>query len=232
MKLPDNVRDLLELRQKTGVFADRREAGRMLAGLLAGEDLAAPLLLAIPAGGVPVAVAAARLLGWPLAPAVVSKIVLPWNNEAGFGAVAWDGSLLLNRELLPKLGLSEEEIAAGVAATRRKVADRVARLTGSAGFPVLAGRTAVLVDDGLASGFTMLAAVAALRQAGAEKTVVAVPTAHLDAVRLVAVQVDLVCCVNLRSGFSFAVAAAYRQWADVAEGEVERLLQTLPGQAP
>ncbi len=225
MKLPENIRDLPELRQKTGVFDDRVEAGRILAELLADQELAAPLLLAIPAGGVPVAAAMASSLGWPLAAAVVSKVVLPWNSEAGYGAVAWDGSLLLNQELLPKLGLSEGEIAAGIAATRSKVAGRVARLTGAGGFPEVAGRTAVLVDDGLASGFTMLAAVAALRRAGAGKTVVAVPTAHLEAVRLVAARVDLLCCANLRSSYPFAVAAAYRQWADVAEREAERLLR-------
>ena len=173
------------------------------------------------------AAAAAESLGWPLAAAVVSKVVLPWNSEAGYGAVAWDGSLLLNRELLPKLGLSEREVAAGIAATREKVAGRVARLTGAGGFPTVTARTAILVDDGLASGFTMLAAIAALRQAGAGRTVVAVPTAHLDAARLVAERVDLLCCANLRSGFSFAVAAAYRHWNDVAEAEAERLLRQL-----
>jgi putative phosphoribosyl transferase len=225
MKLPDNVRDLPDLRGKTGVFADRRSAGRVLANLLAAQELAAPLLLAIPAGGVPVAAAAAESLGWPLAAAVVSKVVLPWNSEAGYGAVAWDGSLLLNRELLPKLGLSEREVAEGIAATREKVAGRVARLTGAGGFPAVTARTAILVDDGLASGFTMLAAIGALRQAGAGRTVVAVPTAHLDAARLVAARVDLLCCANLRSGFSFAVAAAYRHWDDVAEAEAERLLR-------
>ncbi len=139
MKIPDNVRDLPELRGKTGVFADRTEAGEILAGLLAAQDLDDPLLLAIPAGGVPVAAAVAESLGWPLAAAVVSKVVLPWNSEAGYGAVAWDGSLLLNRELLPKLGLSEREVAAGIAATREKVAGRVARLTGAGGFPAAGG---------------------------------------------------------------------------------------------
>jgi putative phosphoribosyl transferase len=225
MKLPENIRDLPELRQKNGVFADRAEAGLILAELLAGEELSGPLLLAIPAGGVPVAAAAAERLGWPLSAAVVSKIVLPWNSEAGYGAVAWDGSLLLNHELLPRLGLSERAIAEGIADTRKKVAGRVARLTGTGGFPEVAGRTVVLVDDGLASGFTMLAAVAALRQAGAGKTVVAVPTAHLEAVRLVAARVDLLCCANLRSGYPFAVAAAYRRWADVTEREAEQLLR-------
>jgi predicted phosphoribosyltransferase len=197
----------------------------VLAQLLAGEDLPDPLLLAIPAGGAPVASAVAQQLGWPLSAAVVSKIVLPWNSEAGYGAVAWDGSVLLNRELLAHLNLGEAAVAAGIAATRQKVAGRVARLLGAAGLPELAGRSAILVDDGLASGFTLLAAVAALKRTAPFRTAVAVPTGHLDALRRVAAQVDLVCCANLRSGYPFAVAAAYRKWSDVGETEAARLLR-------
>ena len=225
MKLPDNIRDLPQLRERTGIFADRAEAGRVLGELLAAQGLAEPLLLAIPAGGVPVAAAIAAEQGWPLRAAVVSKVVLPWNSEAGYGAVAWDGRVLLNRELLPRLGLSEGEIEAGIAATREKVARRVRELGGEGEWPGLSGRAAVLVDDGLASGFTMLAAVAALRQAGAGQVVVAVPTAHLEAAQRLAQEVDLLCCANLRSGLSFAVAAAYRAWSDVTEAEALRLLR-------
>lgn len=224
MKLPGNVHDLPELRQRTGVFVDRREAGERLGELLAARGLVKPLLLAIPAGGVPVAVALAQQQGWPLRAAVVSKVLLPWNSEAGYGAVAWDGRVLLNQELLPRLGLSEAEIEAGVTATREKVARRVRELGGAGEWPGLAGRSAVLVDDGLASGFTMLAAVAALRRAGAGEVVVAVPTAHLEAVQRLAQEVDLLCCANLRGGFSFAVAAAYQVWSDVSEEEAQRLL--------
>ncbi|AMV71703.1 phosphoribosyltransferase [Desulfuromonas carbonis] len=224
MKLPGNLRDLPELRQRTGVFTDRRQAGERLGELLAAQGLVEPLLLAIPAGGVPVAAAIAGRQGWPLRAAVVSKVLLPWDSEAGYGAVAWDGEVLLNQELLPRLGLAEAEIAAGVAATREKVARRLRELGGAREWPELAGRAAVLVDDGLASGFTLLAAVAALRRAGAGQLVVAVPTAHFDAVQRVAQEVDLLCCANLRGGFFFAVAAAYRAWSDVSEAEAQRLL--------
>lgn len=225
MKLPENLRDLPALRQQTGVFADRREAGERLGELLADQQPVEPLLLAIPAGGVPVAAAMAQQQGWPLRAAVVSKVLLPWNSEAGYGAVAWDGRVLLNQELLPRLGLADTEIEAGVAATRAKVTRRVRELGGAGEWPELAGRAAVLVDDGLASGFTMLAAVAALRRAGAGQVVVAVPTAHLEAAQRVAREVELLCCANLRGGLSFAVAAAYRAWSDVAEEEARRLLR-------
>jgi predicted phosphoribosyltransferase len=89
----------------------------------------------------------------------------------------------------------------------------------------------IVVDDGLASGFTMRVAVAALRKAGAERLVVAVPTGHLEAVRQVAEGVETVCCANIRGGWSFAVAAAYRRWSDVPEREAARLLSRFPREA-
>jgi len=224
LQLPENLHQLPDLAGRTGVFVDRADAGRILAKLLGGQGLVDPLLLAVPAGGVPVAVAAAEALGWPLAVAVVSKILLPWNTEAGYGAVAWDGTLQLDRKLLPRLGLSDEQVRAGVAATREKVAARVRGLMDEAVFPDLAGRSAVLVDDGLASGVTLLTAVAALKKAAPDRILVAVPTGHVKAVRLVAAEADAVLCANLRSRYPFAVAAAYRHWTDVSEQEARRLL--------
>ena len=223
-RLPKNLSQDPELAGRIGIFADRADAGRVLAELLVGEDLPSPLLLALPAGGVPVAAAAAARLGWPLTAAVVSKILLPWNTEAGYGAVAWDGSVQLNRELLKRLGLEQAEIAAGIDATRQKVAARTKQLMADGMLPDLTSRSAILVDDGLASGLTMLTAVAAVGNAGAKRIVVAVPTGHIEAVRLVAGDVDLVVCANLRSRYPFAVAAAYRHWQDVTEQEARSLL--------
>lgn len=221
---PENLFQLPELAGRTGVFADRVDAGLALAKLLAGQNLLEPLLLAVPAGGVPVAAAAAEQLCWPLAAAVVSKILLPWDTEAGYGAVAWDGTLRFNEELLPRLGLSDEQVAAGVDSTRNKVAARVKWLQGEQVLPNLAGRSAILVDDGLASGVTLLTAVAALKKTAPDRILVAVPTGHLTAVRLLAAEVEAVLCANLRSRYPFAVAAAYRHWTDVSEDEARRLL--------
>jgi predicted phosphoribosyltransferase len=223
--LPRNLRFLPEYLDKTGIFQDRAAAGVVLAGLLEAQNLPAPLLLGIPAGGVPVAVVLSRTLGWPVRVAVVSKALLPWTTEAGFGAVAWDGTVRLNQELLSRLGLTAEEQEAGLAATRAKVARRVQAFGPVGILPELTGRAAVLVDDGLASGFTMLTAAVALRKTSAASIVVAVPTAHAEAVRLLADEVDLICCANLRGGYPFAVAAAYRNWRDVTEAEALRWLR-------
>jgi len=218
--MPAVVHDHPELRERTGVFADRHDAGLQLAALLQKLDLPKPLLLAIPAGGVPVAVAVAGQLGWPLDVAVVSKIVLPWNSEVGYGAVAFDGSWRLNDELVRVAALDLEAVEQGIAATRAKVERRVALLRGRRAFPDLTGHQVIVVDDGLASGFTLLVAVQALRLAGAAQIIVAVPTAHARSLQRVATEVETICCANLRSGSPYAVASAYRSWYDLSEDEV------------
>jgi putative phosphoribosyl transferase len=158
---------------------------------------------------------------------VVSKITLPWNTEAGYGAVAFDGTMRLNEGLLPRLGLLEEQIQQGIEQTTQKVLRRVKRFRGDRPFPDLAECWAILVDDGLASGFTMLVAVGALRNAGARHLCVAVPTGHGSALPRMAQEVEALYCANIRGDFSFAVADAYEAWSDVAEEEAIALYKRL-----
>lgn len=220
--------DLPELRNRVGVFRDRTCAGEVLASLLEQHSETNATVLAIPAGGVPVGLEIAKRLRLPLDLMVVSKITLPWNTETGYGAVAFDGSVELNEPLLRTLGLTDAQIQDGIARTRVKVTRRVARLRGDRPFPDLAGLTAMLVDDGLASGFTMWAAVGAARRAGSRRVVVTVPTGHDRAVRWLAEQADVVYCANIRTGLSFAVADAYEQWSDIGDEELSQLLGAAP----
>ena len=213
-----------ELRDRVGVFRDRSHAGQVLAGMLAGFRAGDAALLAIPAGGLPVAAAIAPALELPLDVAVVSKITLPWNTEVGYGAVAFDGTVRINRDLSRRLALGEEEIGRGIAATLAKVRRRVAELGGADCAPDLSRRTAILVDDGLASGFTMRTAVEAVRKAGAIRVVVAVPTGSLHSVEDLAREADDLYCANVRGGWSFAVADAYQRWTDVSEREAREIL--------
>ncbi|MGM0385836.1 MAG: phosphoribosyltransferase, partial [Actinomycetota bacterium] len=157
--------------------------------------------------------------------AVVSKVTPPANTEAGYGAVAFDGSVRINRDAVRWFGLSPSDVAAGVSATRAKVARRVAAFRGERPAPDYMGRTVVLVDDGLASGFTMLVAVESVRRLGAEQVVVAVPTASEHRIGAVAASADAVYCANLRGGARFAVADAYRRWSDVDEAEAVAMFQ-------
>jgi predicted phosphoribosyltransferase len=219
------VFDLERLRNAHQVFRNRAHAGKELAAMLERYRGGNAMVFAIPAGGVPVAAVMARALTLPLDVAVVSKITLPWNTESGYGAVAFDGTVGLNEDMVRSTGLAPDEVEAGVAATREKVERRVRRLRGDRPFPDLAACTVIVVDDGLASGFTMHTAIAALRKHGARQIVVAVPTGHAAAVARLADEVEAVYCANVRGGLSFAVADAYEQWSDVDEDEALRLLE-------
>lgn len=220
----ENVFECPELRGRTRVFRDRAHAGDSLAPLLEPLQSCHPVLFAVPAGGVPVAVALARRLGFRLDVAPVSKITLPFNTEVGYGAVAFDGTVRLNAELVRQVGLSRREIQRGIRETRAKVQRRAARLRGTRRLVVAPDTTAILVDDGLASGFTMLTAAEALRNCGARSVMVAVPTGHSHSIARLAPHVDKIFCANVRSGMTFAVADAYQEWYDVSDEEAERLL--------
>ncbi len=221
----ENIYQIEELHEKTRIFADRAEGGVRLGELLGELELERPLVLAIPAGGVPVAIALADLLHASLDVAVVSKITLPWDSEAGYGAVAFDGSYQLNHSLIARAGLSAEQVETGIRATRTKVERRLMLFGRQSPLPQLSGRDLILVDDGLASGFTLQVAVAALRRAGAERLLVAVPTGHTAAAERLASEVEALYCANLRSGWSYSVAAAYRSWYDLSETEARLLLE-------
>lgn len=208
--------DLPQFRNCVGVFGDRRDAGEVLSRMLAAYRKSSAIVLAIPAGGVPVAAVLARRLELPLDVAVVSKITPPWDPEVGYGAVAFDGTVRINEMLVPRLGLLGKDVERGIEATREKVARRVKAFRGERPGPELA-RTVILVDDGLASGVTMQVAVEAMRNAQAREIIIAVPTGHESSVQDVASTVDAVYCANLRAGLQFAVAAAYQRWSDVDE---------------
>lgn len=218
------IRDLPELRDRAPVFADRAAAGRALARLLDGYRASGAEVLAIPAGGVPVAAEIAVLLGLSLDVAPVSKMLLPWTTESGFGAVAFDGSVWMDPDDVRRFGLSEADIERAAAQARAKVERRLARLRGGRPTYALNGRTAIVVDDGIAAGSTMRAAVNALRKLELSRIVIAVPTGSARSIERLAAIADEVCCANLRRGPSFAVADAYERWYDLSEDDVAAIL--------
>ena len=222
-----NNQELARLRGLAGVFRDRAHAGQLLATMLAAYRDTDTLLLAIPAGGVPVAAEIARRLRLPLDVAVVSKLTPPWNTETGYGAVAFDGTVHVNEEYVAHFGLSDRDIRAGVRRAKAKVQRRLKRFRGDAPFPGLRDRPVIVVDDGLASGATLRVALSALRRQGTDRLIVAVPTGHSQSLDLIASEIEALYCANIRSGFSFAVADAYAQWYDVSEDEVADVLDGL-----
>jgi len=219
-----NIYSLPRLRECQSVFLDRIHAGRCITDMIEDSDA---VVLGIPAGGIPVAAVVARALGLSLDVAVVSKITLPWDTEAGYGAVAFDGSLLLNEALIVRSGLSQNQVQAGIDKTRIKVAERARRLRGGKPMTDLSEKTVIVVDDGLASGYTMRVAVEALTRCNVGEIIVAVPTGHASAVEEIARQVHTLYCPNIRSGPRFAVADAYEKWTDVSDSDAETILKTV-----
>jgi predicted phosphoribosyltransferase len=223
------ILDIPRLREQKYVFRDRHDAGRQLGSFLRTlPAIRDPLVLAIPAGGVPVGREVAMALGGPLSLAVVRKIRIPGSTESGFGAVTWDGQVLINEPLRAALGLTGQEVERAVAETRENVAERVVRFTGGRTLPEMEGKTVILTDDGLASGFTMLAAVKSIRLHDPARILVAVPTASASSATMLAGQVDQLICLNIRSGRTYAVAEAYEDWYDLDDGEVLKEMAGMP----
>jgi len=220
------VLDEPSLRNRVRVFRDRFHAGEVLAEKLEALGYAEDAyVLVIPAGGVQVASVVANRLGLPLDLVVTRKLHVPWNPEAGFGAVSWDGLMFLNERLVAALGLTEEVIRLCVEEERAAIERRLRKFSGDRPFPDLVGKTAIVVDDGLASGFSMMTTLRALKKREPKELVVAVPTAPRSAIELVIPYADLILCLNIRTGPYFAVADAYEVWYDLEDEDVVELLE-------
>ncbi len=205
------------------VFADRHDAGRRLAALLAGLRDEHPVVYGIPRGGVPVAAEVASALDAPLDVVVARKIGAPHNPEFAIGAVAEDGVSVLSTRAVEALGLAPEHVQALLARAQRELAERARRYHASRPPVPPAGRTAVLVDDGLATGRSALAAARSLRARGAARVVLAVPVAAPASVRALRREADEVVCVEAPQDM-WAVGYWYDEFAPTAEEEVEGLL--------
>ncbi|MBI5042850.1 MAG: phosphoribosyltransferase [Nitrospirae bacterium] len=221
-KLIENTK----LRDKQYVFEDRIEAGRLLVKWLKNYKGSDGIVLAIPSGGVPVAAEAAKALRLPMDLLIVRKIQIPYNPEAGFGAIGPEEEIILNKELLTGLNLTEEEIKIQIEKARDIIKKRNQLFREGQPFPSLKDKIVIAVDDGLASGYTMLAAIRFIRKKSPKKIVIAVPTASKRTAELVLSETDELICLNVRSGFPFAVADAYENWYDLTDEEVISIIRT------
>ncbi|MFL5827873.1 MAG: phosphoribosyltransferase [Thermoleophilaceae bacterium] len=213
-------------------FRDRREAGRLLAARLrqyAGRDDV--IVLGLPRGGVPVAYEVARELDVPLDVFLVRKLGVPGQEELALGAIASGGTVVLNRGLVEALGLTAEDIAAIVHRERRELERRERAYRGDRPPPDLSGRVVILVDDGLATGSSMWAAVHAVREEGPARVVVAVPVADPDVCDRLDAQADEAVCLFTPRPMR-AVGSWYEDFAQTSDEEVRELLEGARRPAP
>lgn len=206
-------------------YRDREDAGKILSLRLLDYKGSHPIVLAIPNGGVPVAAVISSEIGAELYLILIRKLQIPDNPEAGFGALTSDGFLLLNEQLVDRLLITEGDILKQKENAHNSILKRKEIFGKWAKPPTLKNRTVVIVDDGLASGFTMEAAVRSARDKGAESIIIAVPTSSMSAYRRLEALVDKIICPDLSRLPFFAVANAYLNWYDMDEEEVLNLLE-------
>jgi putative phosphoribosyl transferase len=207
------------------VFRDRHEAGRLLAERLAAyTDRSDVVILALPRGGVPVAFEIAAVLHVPLDVMVVRKLGVPGHEELAMGAIASGGVQVVNQEVVRHLGLSQAVLESVAATEYQELTRRERAYRGSHGAAIVEGRTVILVDDGLATGSTMRAAVAALRRRGPTRIVIAVPTAAPETCEELKTEVDEIVCATTPTPF-YGVGQWYDDFSQTTDEEVRDLLE-------
>jgi len=209
----------------TKLFYDRADAGRYLAaelGSYAGRDDV--VVLALPRGGVPVAYEVARALNAPMDVFLVRKLGVPGDEEFAMGAIASCGPPQMNQWVVDALQLSASTVQAIVDRERQELLRRESVYRGARPFAEVHGKTVIVVDDGIATGFTMRAAIVALREQQAARIVVAVPVAPATACHELRLEADEVVCVVEPGGF-LSIGQWYRDFAQVNDEQVLALLE-------
>jgi len=201
------------------VFQDRRDAGRQLAARLVSYAARDPIVMAMPRGGVPVAVEIAKALGAPLDVICVRKLGVPWQPELGLGAIAEGGIRVLNEALIHDAGVRPADVEQVTVEETAELTRRVGRYRGERPPIAVAGATVILVDDGLATGYTARAAIEALRVVGAIRVILAVPVAPRESATALEGVADEVVVLETPGSF-IGVGQAYRDFAPTTDQEV------------
>jgi putative phosphoribosyl transferase len=207
------------------------DAGEQLADALTSLALSRPVVLALPRGGVPVGAEVARVLGAPLDVVLVRKLGVPSQPELAMGAIGENGVRVLNPEVIHGVGISEAQIARVEARERAELERRARQYRGERGPASVIDRTAIIVDDGLATGSTARAAIEVVRALGAERVVLAVPVAPPDTVAALERVADAVVAVVTPTPM-WAIGAWYDDFSQTSDDEVMRLLDVSGGTTP
>ena len=205
-------------------FASREDAGRQLAEKLVTFSLPNhPLLLALPRGGVPVAAEVAARLGLPMDVLVVRKLGVPGHEEYAMGAIAGGGVLVLDHRVVANLGLGLDEVERVIQREKRELERRERMFRDDRPPPAVSGRTVIVVDDGIATGSTVSAAIQLLRHQKADRIIVAAPVSARDSARRLRAEADAVLTLIEPADFR-AVGQWYEDFSETTDEEVRRLL--------
>lgn len=206
------------------MYRDRYHAGQTLAEQLAGRRIIDPLLLAIPRGGVVVAVPIAERLGVGIQVLVTRKVGHPGNAEVAIGACMPDGSAIADKQLLSRLNITEAQFQVMAAKEYEEIGRRLFAYTGSVRPLQVEGRTVIIIDDGIATGYTVRAAILWLQKLKPDSIIVAVPVAPADVVEELRQQVEVICPI-LADRF-MAVGMYYQNFVQTSDDEVVEMLRT------
>lgn len=217
-----NKRSILNFMEK---YRNRQEAGKMLAQALNyyanQKDV---LVLGLPRGGVPVAFEIAQALHAPLDVFIVRKLGVPGHEELAMGAIAMDGAQVFNEEIIRELAIPQAAISRVIASEEEELKRRELSYRGNRPFPTIKDKTIILVDDGIATGATMRAAIKALRQLKPVRIIVAVPVAEIGMCETMQSLVDQFIC-PMRPSYFYAVGAWYEDFSQTTDEEVYTLLK-------
>ncbi len=210
------------------LFKDRISAGEELAKLLEKYRGADVIVLGIPRGGVPIGYPIAKALNAPLDVIIPRKLPIPWSPEVGFGAITSTGDVILNPGIADELRMSDDEIKKIAATVYKEIRRRLKTYRGNKPMPSLREKTVIITDDGLATGYTMIAAIQSVRKQGPKKVIAAVPVSPGDAAEKVRKYADELVTLWEKPTFSFAVASFYFDFHDMRDEEVTELLKEFP----
>lgn len=207
------------------LFRDRGEAGRLLATEVVDYDFPNPIVVALPRGGVPLAYEIAKMLQAPLRVLITRKLGSPQNPELGVGAISEESVVVLNDHLLQALHVTDSQLQPIMTKERQELERRKFAYRDKEALPSFADKTVILVDDGIATGYTMLAAVEAAQNKDAQAIVIAVPVSAEDTAQQLEREVDVFICLHLARDLE-AIAQYYEMFDQVSDAQVVELLKT------
>jgi len=206
------------------MFANRQHAGELLAEKMLDYQGGNILILAVPRGGITVAEPVWQAIGGELDLIIARKLGAPYQQELAIGAVTADGFMMLNENLVTRLNISEEYIAAAKEKERAEIKRRMEAYRGKKKYPVIKNRMVIVIDDGVATGFTLLAALRSIKKEAPALTVLAVPVGPPETISMLSKEVDQLICLNVPGHFS-AVGQFYQDFSQVSDQEVVAVLK-------